>query len=226
MFREFKKLFEKKSLLDIALEHSLQMLIDVKEMYDMAVPALRQTDAPCNPQEIQKRDKVINRYERQVRRDVYIHMVMSDNPDRYTSLVLLNIVIDIERIGDYTKNIVELATWYPARLTGGRIEKELERLEQGVGDFLGKVHALFRDSDDEMAVQLLEKYSEVGQTIDAHVGDLIQCSECDLALILVAALASYLRVLNRINAHCITIATAVVNPFDRIGFHHDLCCFC
>lgn len=221
MFKEFKKLFEKRSLLDIALEHSLKMLVDVKEMYDMAVPALRQNDAPCNPVEIQKRDKVINRYERQVRRDVYIHLVMTDDPDRYTPLVLLNIVIDIERIGDYAKNIVELATWYPARLSGGSMEPELEKLEQGVGDFLGQVHTVFRDSNADLAEELLNKFTGIGQTCDELVRELISCRECELTPSEAATTAAYLRFLKRINAHCITIATTVVNPFDRIGFYHD-----
>ena len=221
MFKEFKKLFEKKNLLDIALEHSLQMLLDVKEMYDMAVPSLRQNDVPCDPGEIQKRDKVINRYERQVRRDVYIHMVMTDNPDRYTALVLLNIIIDIERIGDYAKNIVELASWYPARLTGGRMETDLETVEQGVSDFLEKVYLVFRDSNEELARQLLEKYTGVAQICDRRIMELISCSECELSPNEAVATAAYFRFLKRINAHCITIATAVVNPFDRIGFHHD-----
>nr|MBC8478514.1 PhoU domain-containing protein [bacterium] len=220
-FKEFKKLFEKKSLLDIALEHSLQMLLDVKGMYDMAVPALRQNDAPCHPEEIQKRDKVINRYERQVRRDVYIHMVMTDNPDRYTALVLLNIVIDIERIGDYAKNIVELATWFPTRLTGGKMEKDLEMAEQGVGDFLGQVHLVFRDSNEELARRLLDKYAGISKVCDQRIRELIINPECELPPNEAVATAAYLRFLKRINAHCITIATAVVNPFDRIGFHHD-----
>ena len=221
MFQEFKQLFEKKNLLDIALEHSLQMLLDVKEMYDMAVPTLRKSDIPCNPEEIQKRDKVINRYERQVRRDVYIHMVMTDNPDRYTALVLLNIIIDIERIGDYAKNIVELASWFPTRLSGGKMEKDLEIVEQGVGEFLEQVHLVFRDSDEELARQLLEKYTGVGQVCDQNIKELISCHKCELSPNEAVATAAYFRFLKRINAHCITIATSVVNPFDRIGFHHD-----
>jgi len=221
MFKEFKKLFEKKNLLDIALEHSLQMLLDVREMYDMAVPALRKNHAPCDPEEIQKRDKVINRYERQVRRDVYIHMVMTDNPDRYTALVLLNIIIDIERIGDYTKNIVELASWFPARLTGGKMEKDLEIVENGVGEFLEQVHVVFRDSNETLATELLEKNTGVAQVCDRNIKELISCHECELTPNEAVATAAYFRFLKRINAHCITIATAVVNPFDRIGFYHD-----
>jgi phosphate uptake regulator len=49
-----------------------------------------------------------------VRRKVLRYLAIAGTVDLVPGLVLTGIVIDIERIGDYTKNIAELATTYPS----------------------------------------------------------------------------------------------------------------
>ena len=59
---------------------------------------------------------MINAYEREVRRKVFTHLAVTGERDLHAGLVLVSVVIDIERIGDYTKNIVELALHHPDKL--------------------------------------------------------------------------------------------------------------
>ena len=45
-----------------------------------------------------------------------------------SGLILVSVVIDIERIGDYTKNIYDLAVQHPACLKGGTFEEKLNHI--------------------------------------------------------------------------------------------------
>ena len=42
----------------------------------------------------------------------------------------MSVVIDIERIGDYTKNIYDLAVNHPKKLNGGSVEDRLSKIEK------------------------------------------------------------------------------------------------
>ena len=54
------------------------------------------------------------------------HLVVSGNKDLGSGLILVSVVIDIERMGDYTKNIYDLAIQHPKRLKAGNYENQLQ----------------------------------------------------------------------------------------------------
>ena len=64
-------------------------------------------------------------FERDVRRKVMTHLSLGNTSDLTAGLVLISIVIDIERIGDYSKNIHDLATVHPDKLHGGSLEDDV-----------------------------------------------------------------------------------------------------
>ena len=107
MWKDIIRLFRSEGALQEAYDESILMLKASHGMFDDSVAALHaegtlETD-------IYGRDRRINKHERSVRRKIVTHMSVSTKPDINLGLVLTAIVIDIERIGDYTKNIVELA---------------------------------------------------------------------------------------------------------------------
>ncbi|MCB7130307.1 MAG: PhoU domain-containing protein, partial [Candidatus Brocadiales bacterium] len=74
-------------------------------MYEASVESLRRSDISEIAIDIYKMDKQINAYERDVRKKVMTHLAVTGSADLVSGLVLVSVVIDIERIGDYTKNI-------------------------------------------------------------------------------------------------------------------------
>ena len=83
-------------------------------------------------------DKKINEFERDVRRKVMTHLAVGGKEDIGSGLVLVSVVIDIERIGDYTKNIYDLALNHPKKLTSGSLESTLNDMENSTKDPLLK----------------------------------------------------------------------------------------
>ena len=116
MFKQWLEIFKKDTLMDRAYKRSFMMLDLTREMFLKAKESLRFREDCEVDVNIKDKDQEINRYEREVRRNVFNHLVVGGTTKLPSALVLVSIIIDIERIGDYTKNIVELALAHPGKL--------------------------------------------------------------------------------------------------------------
>ena len=204
--------------MDRAYQRSFMMLDLTREMFLKAKESLRFREDKDVDLNIRDQDLEINKYEREVRRNVFNHLVVGGKADLPSALVLVSIIVDIERIGDYTKNIVELALDHAGKLNGGKFEKNLQRVEAAVEDNLIKTRACFETGDKKSALNLLEKYKWVNDVCDDSLIALIKEDDKDIRSGDSVALGIYFRWLKRINSHLRNITTSVVNPFDRIGF--------
>ena len=126
--------------------------------------------------------------------------------------------MDIERIGDYTKNIYDLSRQHPKRLHGGSLEPQLQEVELATRIFRDTIHA-FKTSDEEMACAIMAGYKqELAIACDTITNAVVSGKVTDLGGSDAAALALYARYLKRIAAHSRNIISSVVNPFPRLGY--------
>jgi phosphate uptake regulator len=218
MFRQLFSIFQKDTLMDRAYRRSFLMLDITRQMFLHAKTSLRHRDNSEVEIDIYDKDIEVNRYEREVRRNVFNHLAVSGVEKLPSGLVLVSIIIDIERIGDYTKNIVQLAMNHPAELEGGMFESDLQRVEAAVEDSFVGTKACFEKADKEAAQKLLDQYGWVNRLCDDCLFALVKEKDKGLRSGNAVALALYFRWLKRVNAHLRNITTSVLNPFDRIGF--------
>jgi phosphate uptake regulator len=218
MFKKWLMIFKKDTLMNRAYQRSFEMLDITQAMFKEAKESLRQREDSEIDLGIKKTDKKVNSYEREVRRMVINHLVVIGPVDLPSGLALISIIIDIERIGDYAKNMVELALDHPGKLHGGEFEETISRIEEGLGDNFIQTKKCFEKADENMALELLETYAWVNDTCDEIVTDVVREKDKIIKPGDAAALVLYTRWLKRINSHLRNITTSVVNPFDRIGF--------
>jgi phosphate uptake regulator len=218
MFKEWLAIFKKDTLMDRAYQRSYLMLDLTREMFSRAKESLRHLEDNQVKVDIYDKDSEINKYEREVRRNVFNHLTVSGAAKLPSGLALVSIIIDIERIGDYTKNIVELALNHPGKLHGGKFEKDLQRVEQALEDNFIKARDCFESGDNAKALKLLEEYKWLNPICDKILIGLIKEEDKGILCGDAVSLAMYFRWLKRINSHLRNITTSVVNPFDRIGF--------
>jgi phosphate uptake regulator len=218
MFKKWLMLFKKDTLMNRAYQRSFEMLDITQAMFKEAKESLRQREDCEIDLGIKKTDKKVNSYEREVRRMVINHLAVIGAADLPSGLILVSIIIDIERIGDYAKNMVELALDHPGKLHGGEFEEIISRLEIGLEDNFAQTKKCFVDADAELARELLDKYAWVNDACDEIVTDVVKQKDESIKPGDAAALALYTRWLKRINSHLRNITTSVVNPFDRVGF--------
>jgi Na+/phosphate symporter len=218
MFKKWLAIFKKNSLMDRAYLRSFKMMDITQSMYIEAKESLRQREDNEIDLELKKTDKEVNSYEREVRRMVMKHLAVTGTANLPQGFILVSIIIDIERIGDYAKNMVELALDHPGKLNGGEFEDEITRIEEALEDNFNLTNKCFREGDENTALELLTKYIWVNDACDNVVQALVKQKDRNLKPGDSAALTLYTRWLKRINSHLRNITTSVVNPFDRIGF--------
>ncbi len=219
MWKEILAIFNKDTLLDQAYKRSYEMLDITNQMYQEARSSLREREDNKLAEHIYGQDIAVNKYEREVRRKVLSHLAVSGTTDLYSGLVLVSIIIDVERIGDYTKNIIEIAQNHPPKLHGGLYEEDLLKVENAVEDVFTRVREIFEKADAKKAAQLLEEYQWINKVCDQHAIDYLNERDKTISSGDAVALSLYFRFLKRINSHLRNIATSVVNPFDKIGFY-------
>ena len=219
MIKDLMNIFKGDSLLDKAFQQSYEMLDITKDMFLEGKSSLRDRDDNNLKTTIYDQDIAVNKYEREVRKNVFNHLTVAGMEDIYSGLVIVSIIIDIERLGDYTKNIVELAQNHEKKLKGGKYEKDLKKIEEAIVDTFNLVRESFEEGDVDKASKMIKDYEWVNKLCDKHVIDYIKekddsVSQCDAV-----TLALYYRFLKRINSHLRNVASSVVNPFHKIGFY-------
>lgn len=218
MFKKWLAIFKKDTLMDRAYQRSFDMLAITMFMCREARVSLRQREDSEIDLSIKDKDKEVNSYEREVRRMVFNHLAVQGTADLPSGLALISIIIDIERLGDYAKNMVELAMDHPGKLHGGQFDEEIIRIESAVEDSFVQTKKCFEEGDTDFALELLDKYAWVNDLCDDIVVAVVKEKDTNIRSGDAAALAVYVRWLKRINSHLRNITTSVSNPFDRIGF--------
>lgn len=218
MFDKFKELFHSEDLLDDAFQTTMKMLEFDMKMYDASRKTLRETNTAELPFDIKSTDRKINKYERQVRRHVLTHLSISGTVDLVPGLVLVSIVIDVERIGDYTKNIYELARNHPKKLQGGAYEADIVTIETAIDEHFQKTIEVLQSQDKVVGREVMKVETDLGKMSDNIVSSLAQGKGKDISVSDAVSLAMYARYLKRINAHLTNVVSSIVNPFPRIGF--------
>ena len=118
-FGELLELWREDNSLTQAVHDSHNMLESTLEMFRQSVDSLRRSDNGEVDRSVYEKDQIVNKYEQEVRGKVLKHLAVTGGVNLIPGLILTSIVIDIERIGDYTKNIVDLAISHPKKLTCG-----------------------------------------------------------------------------------------------------------
>jgi phosphate transport system protein len=204
--------------LDAAFRQSYEMLDITKHMFLKARRTLRETDTVYLDTSVYELDKKVNNYQREVRREVLQYLSVTGVERLASGLNLIGVIIDLERIGDYTKNIVELAECHHAKLDAGNREEDLRKIETALEEAFDRLRNVLENSDEEAAETLIKDFMWINPLCDKHVRGFIQEEDGSLSRRSAAALALYFRFLKRIHSHLRNIATTVYRPFHKTGF--------
>jgi len=218
MYRKLIELFGKENLLDQALETTIIMLESDLEMFRASKESLRDNDNAELPFDIYEKDKQINKFEREVRRNVMTHLTISGVHNIVPGLALVSIVIDVERIGDFAKNITELAKSHPTRLDAGTYENDLAEIEENLFIRFNQIIKVLSGPDVELAKQMMMEHRGIASKCDEMMHDIITGKNTPSNPSDAVVLVLYFRYLKRVASHLTNIASSIVNPFPRIGF--------
>jgi phosphate transport system protein len=208
----------KKTLLDEAMQDSVMMLVSTRRMYDLVMVAIKDDAGDHVRNKIATMDKEVNRQQREVRQKVFEHLSLSRGEDLMQGLELVMSVIDIERIGDYTKNISELIEMMPGALQFGEFEATYEKAQSLASEVFDRCVDAFARNDVDAARVCMDRYQQLALLCDRSLERLIGANGSDDVPRPQVALVLLLRYLKRVGAHLKNVASVKVNPFHRIGY--------
>lgn len=218
MLKKYSELFTKHNLLNEAVDLTVRMIETDAKMYHMAQESLRKSHTAEMRDDVRAMDREVNKYHREVRRKVLTHLTVAGTTNLTPGLVLASIVIDVERIGDYAKNIVDLARHHPERLRGQKYETDMLKIEEHVSLNFDRVILTFSRQDVSVGRKVMDAEQGIGELCESVLSELLTNPSKNLPRQDIASIALYMRFLKRINAHLTNVATSIVNPFPRIGF--------
>jgi phosphate uptake regulator len=201
------------------IEVTLQkMIVDDLHAFELAMSALLGERSPHEiGAELRATDHGVNAAERDIRRELVVHASVQGAIDTPAILIYMSIVKDIERIGDYAKNLFDLAV-DGADLSTGLYTGEITTLASEVPAFLTASASAFADRDEEQAKTLMRSGDELLDRFDERVSALVREEHPDHQAVAVALTHRYLK---RIVAHAMNVLSAVVMPVDRLDYFDE-----
>ncbi|MDH3306951.1 MAG: hypothetical protein OEO77_05485 [Acidimicrobiia bacterium] len=195
------------------------MLASCRHTFNAAInTVLGGTDPQAVGKDIRKTDRTINKAERKIRRALVVHAsTRGAQADIGTILVLMSITKDIERVGDYAKNIWDLADHGVDMSNDDDVESLRKRRDQ-VTELIVETSRIFASQDTEAAHVTIQAADELLDEFDAEIGTLIGTDAPGSYAVPRALLSRYLK---RIVAHLMNVMSAVVMPVDRLDYYDE-----
>ena len=197
----------------------VQMLRDGRAVYDAATAAVfGGGKSKATKREVRATDHGINVAQQEVRRSLMVHASVTGPVNLPLVLAYMSVVKDVERIGDYAKNMYDLAK-YGVNFEHAEDHDTLERYHAAVGQLIDDAAEVFAERDSEKSQRLIAKadgflrqydkltkaaYDSTGPASDA------------------VARALYYRYLKRITAHVMNLMTSLVMPIDRLDYYDEV----
>lgn len=192
-----------------------QMLDAGNHIFTAAANALLGgTDLDVIRNDLFSTDKQINRAEQQIRRELVVHATVHGTIAFPSCLVIMSVAKDAERVGDYAKNIFDLADMTPAPLAGD-LRDELVAMKDQISRLLSQCHEAFDHQNKDLANQVISESQEVEDRCDKKIEALMRGDEVAEPAVVYALAFRYFK---RVSSHVFNIATTIVQPIDKIDF--------
>jgi phosphate transport system protein len=179
-------------------------------------------DGPPTPDErtsVSKRDVQLNKMERRIRKQVITHLALGDGQqDAPYCLLLMSLVKDVERIGDYCKNLSEVYDDGGGSIPDDENAAELRELRTIVEESLSAAGRVFNESDTETAMDLIARGREVNRRCDALVK---RVAGSDYNASTTATLVLGARYYKRIESHLLNVLSGVVMPLHKLDYYDE-----
>ncbi len=201
------------------IEATLQrMFVDDRHSFDVAMSALvGGADPDRVGEDLRATDARVNEGEREIRRELVVHAGVYGGIETPSVLVYMSIVKDVERIGDYAKNLFDIAA-DGVVLDEGELSDEVRDLHAHISAMISDVAAAFGERDGDRSRALLEDGDRLLDEFDARVSSLVTGTIGEPHAVAYALTYRYLK---RIVAHLMNVLSAVVMPVDRIDYFDE-----
>jgi phosphate uptake regulator len=168
---------------------------------------------------IYDQDVEVNQLERTIRKQVVAHLSFKGNvPDMPYCLLLMSLVKDVERLGDYAKNLSEVVDIWPERLPDDEIRQELLEIRRGVEEAFQSTAEVFTASDEERALVFIRQGRDIAHRCESLL-QRIASGSCETGVTVAQVLGA--RYYKRIGGHVLNVLSSVVMPIHKVDYYDE-----
>lgn len=193
-----------------------QMLEDGRHVFDAtANTLLGGSDPNVIREDLFETDKRINRMEQEIRRALVVHGAVHGTFSFPELLVMMSLVKDAERIGDYAKNVFDLSVYNKTGFAPDELQLLVELKDQ-ISKLLVRARNIYDQQDEGAAKKLLEDCDQLEDRCDEAVHRLLGVRGLNKA----GSVLTY-RYFKRVISHVANIVTSLVMPVDKLDFFDE-----
>ena len=209
-------MFQGPPLIQKSIDLFLDMISADEFLYNEAWRVIT-TEANINqiPQYFYDKDIEVNNHEKEIRRLLFEHLSFKSRRDISGSLVLMSLIKDAERIGDYSKNIFEAGILCQCTIKDIKFYERLIPTQKKIADNFPVLTKAFKNSDEKLVNEILRKYTPIKRDCDKILHELFEQEVSANEAVVTAMLSRYFK---RINSHISNIASGIIYPLNEIDF--------
>lgn len=219
MFKNLLGFWKGKDFISEVFGEFKDMLDDSEFMFKAVCGCLLEgTDEPGLKQKIYDIDKKVNVLQKAIRKRIVEHLTLQPTVDVTACLVLMSVVKDAERLGDYCKNLYEVTELLEHPIDKDLFTRYFDSLDEEIVKLFAHTRDAFIEADEEKARSTWDYHRKINKACDKIVADV---AKSHLSVNEAVCLALIARHFKRIVSHLVNIATSVILPLSDLDFYDE-----
>jgi len=219
MFKNLLSFWKGKDFLSQVLEEFKSMLDDSELMFrSVCARLLDGKDEPDLKQSIYDIDKKVNVLQKDIRKRIVEHLALQPTVDVTACLVLMSVVKDAERLGDYAKNLFEITEFLEKPIDRALFSQYFDEVDKDIISLFEQTRQAFIDTNVDMAASAWSHEKTIAKGCDEIVAKVAQSGLSVNEAVCFALIARYFK---RIVAHLVNIATSVILPLSDLDYFDE-----
>ena len=219
MFKNLLSFWKGKDFLVQVLEDFKIMLDDSESMFEaVCTQLLEGTKEPGLKDKIYEIDKQVNNLQKEIRKRIVEHLSLQPTVDVNACLILMSVVKDAERLGDYSKNLYEVTELLAQPIDRELFSEYFDELDKKILTLFQQTKEAFIDANEDQARSTWEYEKTIAKGCDKIVERLAQSN---LPVNQAVCFTLVARHFKRIVAHLVNIATSVVLPLSDLDYFDE-----
>lgn len=219
MFKNLLSFWKGKDFLAQVFSEFNKMLDDTKCMYEMVCKTLLDNvEEPDLKKKIYEIDKNVNRLQKSIRTRIIEHLSLQPTVDVAACLLLMSVVKDAERLGDYAKNLFEVTEFLAKPIDRNLFSQYFNEVDKDVLELFEQTKGAFIETDVDMATSAWDYEKKIAKGCDEIV---TKVAKSNLTVNEAVCFALIARHFKRIVAHLVNIATSVILPLSDLDYFDE-----
>lgn len=217
IIKQFFDIWKGRTFIDSIMEDFKKMMEEIFEMFELVTILIFQ-HKPIKGVEkkIYEDDIFVNKAERNIRKRIVEHLSIQPKVDIGASLVMISIVKDAERIGDYCKNLFEVYKMLKKFNKKHKYYDVFKNMRDTISKLILETEVAFRESLPDKAKMILDETYKVEKQCDQLIYEFANSKKMTPnEAVCLTLMARYFK---RICAHLSNTATSVLYPVHHIDF--------